>query len=97
MTSSSIWSAEFATNVTHRVSRKGPRRSGPLATINNFLIVVMDEYLQPKFIGHLPARVAKQFLRQDKYQGSTKLLICAAMVRHRQMRVLHGDPAVLCD
>jgi hypothetical protein len=96
MTSSSIWSAEFAGDGAHSVSRKGPeRRSGPLATINNFLIVIMDDYLQPRFIGHLPARVAKQFSRKDRYQGSTKLLICEDMVRHPQMRVLYGEPAAL--
>jgi hypothetical protein len=95
-TSSSIWSDEFAANETHPVRRKGTkRRSGPLATINNFLIVILDEYLQPKFIGHLPARVAKQFSRRDQYQGSTKLNICDRMVNHRQMRVLQGDATAL--
>jgi len=55
----------------------------------------LDEYLQPKFIGHLPARVAKQFSRRDQYQGSTKLNICDRMVNHRQMRVLQGDATAL--
>jgi hypothetical protein len=91
-TSSSIWSSEFGTSQAHRVRpKKSRRRSGPIATINNFLIVILDDYLQPRFIGHLPARIAKQFSRPDLYQGSNKLHICEQMVRHPQMRVLHGN------
>ena len=75
----------------------GNRRSGPNATINNFIIAVLDDCLQPRFIGHIPARVAKQFTRQDTYQGSNKPNICEGLVLHPQMRVLSGDARSLCE
>jgi hypothetical protein len=93
--SSNIWSAEFADDKTVvHAARKG-NRSGPIAAINNFLIVLLDDCLVPQFIAHLPARVAKKFARKDRYQGSTKLAICEEMVRHAQMRVLYGSQSAI--
>jgi hypothetical protein len=95
--SSSIWSDELGKRRRAKVARKSARGGGPVALIDRFIIVVLDQRLRPRFIGHMDTPTARLFAKQDHYQGSNKLQVCEALVRHKRMVVLHGNVAALCE